>query len=129
MEDLFFLTKRQVPMDVVRATAHSLGYVDIQGSEDAFNIVHENSSYWGWLRLRSELGEWDVFDERDKAKIRELGVADIYVISHHVNSLPSLLALLRAIMNKIEGWVAPDGSFDTVYGADRVLEFVYPNLE
>jgi len=126
MEEIFYFTKNEVNASQIKEICleNGLYYVEILGLDIHVKV---------YTKLGNEFGEYfkwyDVTNANDIDYLEEnLVILEEYqpkvkiMISFHVRNFPLVIRLLKAVMDKYEGWAGCDDVWEKKYYADDIYE-------
>lgn len=124
LRDVFYFTKSSVKMSDIASIAQEIG----RGTEiiqtcdgQNLNVCGPSNELLHCIPIEPLGRDFSTFEIPQQDRISDLQPQAGFIISYHLASSDTLLALLKRILERFGGWVgSDDNTFETIYDAESV---------
>lgn len=130
MRDVFYFSKQPVNVSELASLARDIGRpTDVVETSDGqvLNIRGRSDELLHCIPIEPLGRDFSSFETPQQERIRTLQPQSGFIISYHVGSAETLLALLKCLLERHGGWVGKDdNTFETVYDPETIHCLVEP---
>jgi hypothetical protein len=124
LRDVFYFTKSSVTIEDIVLTAHAIERdAEIIETPDGqvLNICGSTDEWLHCIPIEPLGRDYSSFEIPQQEKISSLQPRVGFIISYHLSSSATLIALLKRMFDQYGGWVGrDDNTFDAIYDSENI---------